>query len=270
MVLKAGANLVAAAVGAAKFARPPLAARQPQAAGFAPTYVLHMQDETDIRLRSGDAMDGPAIPRRSRASKVQQHVDELHTLAGSLDIPTEMEALGDKTAPTLATSFESLLRSIAASVLPATGGDNPPQTALTDIEIWLFHIIVGDGIATNEAAAKQLWACVEQRGLGPGIRYFLILIKCGTHQVGLTAKNAVEGRAAAVAGGTLHQVIAGVTVRLFKYIICDYYGNSSSRCANGCFATLSSCQPQAATRPLKRRLQDCGRCTPTMCSLMSS
>ena len=88
----------------------------------------------------------------------------------------------------------------------------------------MFHILVGDGIATNEAAAKRLWACLQERGLGPRVRYFICLIVCGTHQAGLTAKGAVTGRAAAVAArGQLHQDLAGVTVRLFKYLINDYY-----------------------------------------------
>ena len=63
----------------------------------------------------------------------------------------------------------------------------------------------------------------QQRGLGPRVRYFLLLIVCGTHQVGLAAKSAVAGRTAAVARGLLYQDIVGVTVRLFKYLINDYY-----------------------------------------------
>ena len=51
-----------------------------------------------------------------------------------------------------------------------------------------------------------------------------MVIVCGTHQVGLAAKGAVAGRAAAVAArGQLHQDLGGVTVRLFKYLINDYY-----------------------------------------------
>ena len=58
--------------------------------------------------------------------------------------------------------------------------------------------------------------------MGRGARYFLVVIKCGTHQVGLTAKGAVTGRAAAVAGGELHKDTPGVCVRLFKFLINDY------------------------------------------------
>ena len=52
-----------------------------------------------------------------------------------------------------------------------------------------------------------------------------MVIVCGTHQVGLTAKSAVTGRAAAAAArGKLYEDIAGVAVRLFKYLVNEYYG----------------------------------------------
>jgi hypothetical protein len=60
--------------------------------------LIHIQDEADLRLRSNDARDG----LRSRASKVQQHVVTIVASHRRSEIPTEMEALGDKTAATLA------------------------------------------------------------------------------------------------------------------------------------------------------------------------
>ena len=205
MVYKAAADRVAAATGAAKKAK----------AEFVPVFLLHVQDEADIRLRSSGRLDSIAIPRRSRASKVQQNVVELGLVDGSMEIPTEIEALGDKTAATLATCFENLVRLISARVL----GQQPQAHP----EVWLVHIIVGDGIATNESAAKSLWSLVKQRPLGPGIRYLLCTLKCGTHQAGLAAKNAVAGRAAEAAGGTLHEHVCATCTRLYKYIICDYF-----------------------------------------------
>ena len=47
---------------------------------FAVLTFTHIQDEADIRLRSGDARDGPKMPRRGRASKVQMHVVTLATM----------------------------------------------------------------------------------------------------------------------------------------------------------------------------------------------
>ncbi len=87
----------------------------------------------------------------------------------------------------------------------------------------MFHVLVCDGIATNEAAEKRLWACFQERGLGQRVRYLLVLVVCGTHQAGLAAKSAIQGRGAAVAHGVLHTDIVGVAVRLYKYLFNDYY-----------------------------------------------
>ena len=205
MVLKVGADLVAAC------------ARQAAAvkAEFAPVYLVQIQDEADIRLRSENPRDGVAVPSRSRTSKVQQSVLTIHGAGEQLDVPLELEALGDKTAATLATSLERLLRSVAASILPK------PQAATP--EVWLLHVVIGDGIATNDAAGKILWACIQQEQLAPGTRYFLLVLKCATHQTGLCAKSAVIGRSAQAAGGELYKAITGVASRLFKYVICDYF-----------------------------------------------
>jgi len=129
----------------------------------------------------------------------------------------ELEALGDKSSPTLATSFERVLRSVVAHTLPQ------PQAGMP--EVWLIHILIGDGIATNEKAAKILWACIAQQQLNPGTRYFLLVLKCATHQTGLSAKSSVIGRAAATGagGGELYKTITGVASRLFKFVICDYF-----------------------------------------------
>ena len=164
MVFAAGADLVAACVRRAVEVK----------ADFAPVYLVHIQDEADIRLRSENARDGAAVPSRSRSSKVQQHVLTMHGAGGRvLDLPMELEAFGDKSAPTLATSFERLLRAVSASVFP------PPQAGMP--EVWVVHILIGDGIATNEKAAKFLWACIAQRQLSPGTRYFLLVLKCLAH-----------------------------------------------------------------------------------------
>ena len=72
----------------------------------------------------------------------------------------------------------------------------------------MIHILIGDGIPTNLVAAKLLWASVAQVPLGPRVRYFLVAVKCATHQA------AVAGTFAAAAGGELYKTIAGVAVKL--------------------------------------------------------
>ena len=79
--------------------------------------------------------------------------------------PWELEALGDKTAATLATNHERLLRSVVAGILPQpqAEGLRRPQAAAT--EAWILHVHVGDGTGTNDAVGKTLWACVKQEPL---------------------------------------------------------------------------------------------------------
>ena len=174
-----------------------------------------------MRLRSSMIRDVP-VPRRGRASKVQQHALTLVAGAKRLEIPSELEAFADKTAPTLATSLERQLRRVAEAMFANSSGANG-SGARPEQEVWFVHHVVGDGIATNLAAAKLLWACVAERPLGAGVVYFLLVVKCGTHQAGLSAKNGVAGRAAALAGGELYKTLEGTAVRLSKYLINQYF-----------------------------------------------
>ena len=216
LVHKAGATLVATTARLAKQGK----------AAFAPVFLVQIQDEADIRLRSESARDGPAVPSRSRASKVQQSVLTIHG-AGEQVVrwPCELEALGNKTAATLTTSHERLLRSVVVGVLPQPQAESLPRPQVAAPDVWIWHVVIGDGIGTNEAAGKTLWACVKQRPLAPGTRYFLVVMKCMTHQTGLTAKSSVMGRAAAAGAGEseLYNAITGVASRLFKFVICDYF-----------------------------------------------
>ena len=173
-------------------------ARQP----FLPVTLVHVQDEADMRLRSGDARDAK-LPTRGRASKVQLHVLRLAVGHHEREIPTELEALGDKSARTLATSFERLIRNtIIRDILPQVY-EEADRTLLGRglPTIWITHLLIGDAIPTNEAAARILWASVKEKPLGQRIRFFLAVMKCMTHQTGLSAKSGVIGRAGSSAGG---------------------------------------------------------------------
>ena len=151
------------------------------------------------------------------ASKVQLHVVRLQIGASDLEIPTELEPLGDKQAGTLATSSEGVTRRVLEGVLPT-------QELTAGPEIWIFHMLFGDAIPTNDAAAKILWALMQHcPWLVKGVRFFLLVVKCMVHQTGLSARSAVIGTAASVGGGELYKEITGVTSRLFKFLIKDYY-----------------------------------------------
>ena len=48
-----------------------LASAQRAGRACAAMILVQVQDEADMRLRSGDARDGPTVPRRGRSSKVR-------------------------------------------------------------------------------------------------------------------------------------------------------------------------------------------------------
>ena len=178
-------------------------------------HVIDIFDGADLRLRSAKHREDK-VPARSRSSKIQQQVVNIVVNRQRLEIPTELEPLGDKSAATLTTSLERVLRTIAAQVLPGIQG----------MDIWICMILVGDAIPTNEAAAKGLWSAIAETPLGGRSRFFLAMFKCLVHQAALSAKSAVCGPAAALGdttGNALHEALPGVMVRLYKYLLCDYY-----------------------------------------------
>jgi len=92
---------------------PHTASRGAAAIGAGPTctaVLLHVHDEAALRLRSQEV---GCAKSRSRGSKVQQHVCTLHRRDSVTEIPTELEALADKTSSALATSLDGVLRKVA-------------------------------------------------------------------------------------------------------------------------------------------------------------
>ena len=105
-------------------------------------------------------------------------------------------------------------------------------------------MLVGDGIGTNEAAARIVLKDVECHPLPVGMKYSLLVVKCASHQANLVTTSAVRGRAsklgdassaavgasddpvkaktAAYASPGHDPLACGTIVRLFKYLACDY------------------------------------------------
>ena len=93
---------------------------------------------------------------------------------------------------------------------------------------WIVHWLVGDGAATNEAAAKIVLATIRRRPLPRELVYLLVVVKCANHQANLTVASIVAGRAATVAAdsascwGDARKSVCGAVVRLFKFLVSDY------------------------------------------------
>ena len=90
----------------------------------------------------------------------------------------------------------------------------------------------GDGINTNEAAARRLLARAPVEPLGQ-LRYFLAMYTCSPHQANLAAEGAIIGAVAKVAaaigadsglvGSKPHLAVCGAATRLYKYLINFYF-----------------------------------------------
>lgn len=136
-----------AAAQAAVAAVPP-GGSNPEQLPLCVVVLAHMHDEASLRLRSSSVADSTA-PSRARSSKVMQHSAMLH-FAGQQPLRwyEDLHPLADKRAPTLATSLRKVLVPVAETLGPVVGRQEAGQRP------WLVHILIGDGVPTNEAAAK--------------------------------------------------------------------------------------------------------------------
>ena len=68
----------------------------------------------------------------------------VFTTVGVWEYPTELEPVADKTAATIATTLDGVLRGFCATISKSLGPG----------EVWLLHIAIGDGISSNERAGR--------------------------------------------------------------------------------------------------------------------
>lgn len=89
------------------------------------------------------------------------------------------------------------------------------------------HILVGDGVATNENAAKRLWLHYSQ-AYGPDSRlaYRLATLKCASHQANLAVLVAIAGRLSKDAG--VNDELCATLTRMYKYILPGYLSEFSA------------------------------------------
>ena len=216
------------------------AASSPASAASPPVaccVLLHLHDEAALRLRSAADMDFGA-PARGRSSKVQQHVATVHFP----DQPplrwfTELDALADKTAQVLAHSLHRVVFDVATTVVKGVGQSSSV--------VWFIHILVGDGVNTNPAAAARLLQWIRNVPLPSPLRYLLVQAKCSNHQINLALSSVVCGKSAMLSVRSIVKFanlstaqreaecrritapknVCGTIVRLFKYLVSDYYSH---------------------------------------------
>ena len=126
---------------------------------------------------------------------VQQHAVNLHNTDGVVEVLTELEPLADKTAATLATSLEGVLRQVCSAIAKGISGH--------DRTCWLTHVLVGDGVASNALAARRVFAMTSAAPLAEGaVKHLLAFLNCASHQANLVAKAATVGAAARLGAGS--------------------------------------------------------------------
>ena len=213
---------------------------------FSVVGCCHIHDEASLRLRS---LDPTETANRSKRSNVQQHAVWLQAADGApQQLPVELDALSNKRATTLATSLDRVVRSAAAVARRGLADDQP---------VCFCHILVGDGISTNAAAARILRAKYEAAPVAPRFEYFQLVVQCANHQCNLVIRSSVEGTSAKEAALQLeaaarargdrgaaaarapnfaqaraatstakaepHMQASGHIVRLYKYLMSDYF-----------------------------------------------
>ncbi len=141
--------------------------------------IKQVHDEASMRLRS--FLQGSMGVKRGRSSKIQNSVISVNKTASQTDfvrVPVELMALERKDAPTMATALLRSLQEVLQAVDPT-------------VVMRGLHVVIGDGIATNEAACRLLFGFMCERRFLTDYRLFFL--RCSTHQANLVVKRAVCG-----------------------------------------------------------------------------
>jgi hypothetical protein len=175
--------------------------------------MTHVHDEALMRVRSFVESLNSRL-NRGRYSKVLNHVVWLQLDDDRLDWPVELQPLAKKDAPSVATGLLKVLQTVFECV------QERARTFPANKRVRLLHILVGDAIGTNEAAAKRMLHHMQQVSRDSNVTYCLAVVKCGSHQSNLVVK-------VAVCGGLIPKPedncpIAGACIRLYKYLLPAY------------------------------------------------
>ena len=126
---------------------------------------------------------------------------------------------------------------------------------------FLVHVLVGDGIYTNNKAARIVLAESQRVPAHPALCYLLILVVCANHQANLALASAVQGKIANTVFRSVvtmqenagekpkgpHRQVCGVAVRMAKYLINDYYSEFLANVRD--WGSRLRIVPPAAARP---------------------
>ncbi len=148
---------------------------------------------------------------KTRTTAIQNNFVEV-AVPGSSALPVlvELQGLRRKDAATLASCISSVLdRFVRAS------------NVTTDQTI--VHVLVGDGVSTNRAAAEFLWGTYQTMRGKTSYRYWLFSVKCASHQANLAVRLALKPTKTATATkGKESDDIEATCSRLYKHILLEH------------------------------------------------
>jgi hypothetical protein len=130
---------------------------------------------------------------------------------------TDLQPLAKKDANALCWAIFSVLKEFALGMRQPENDKAQPTAARR-----LVHVVVGDSVAANGAAAKRLLPLVQSHtseadSVFRGWQYRLINIRCASHQANLAVRTAIGGQ---VRSATSLEANA---VRFYKYLLSEYH-----------------------------------------------
>lgn len=177
-------------------------------------YISHIHDEVALRVRTKAQTPEDAcqtyVCGRSNSSKVLSQVPHLHIGDQKVEYIVELQALLKKDGPTITHCLHMVLEAII-KVLCSRG-----DPVSSNERRYVFHLLVGDAINTNENAMKRL---LQKMAEDSRIRYFLLAWPCASHQSNLCVSLAVTGTSGKESKDNM---LVAICTRWYKYILTDY------------------------------------------------
>ena len=175
-------------------------------------FVRHIHDEAPMRLRSflADTVRAGAL-RRGPYSKIQNNMVRLVFAEFAFDWFTELQPLACKNSQTMA----SALILVVLAVLDAI--DSQAVTR----RVRVVHVLTGDGIQTNDSAAKRVLYHFRHDKTSPKWEYILLVFICASHMANLAVSTAIcNGQG--IKDPEKNDPICCACARLFKYLMPSY------------------------------------------------
>ena len=143
-----------------------------------------------------------------------------------------MQALATKDGATVAHSIITTLKPIMESLVAGIPVEHRGST-----KVRLIHLLTGDAIPNNEAAAKRVLEYFFRNARRLGLRYAILVFKCSSHQSNLVVQVAICGK---ILTKVLEvNALCGTCSRLFKYLMSDYLEDFASALKKEVVANLS-------------------------------